>query len=64
MYISWKKDPSSVHKSWDIYFKNVENGNMKNAFCLPPSLDNVNGNPFLKKFLRFLILIKIYLSKR
>ncbi|XP_063934052.1 2-oxoglutarate dehydrogenase-like, mitochondrial [Zophobas morio] len=40
MYISWKKDPSSVHKSWDIYFKNVENGNMKNAFCLPPSLDN------------------------
>lgn len=26
MYDCWKKDPSSVHASWNAYFQNVEQG--------------------------------------
>ena len=26
MYECWKNDRSSVHKSWDIFFSNVETG--------------------------------------
>ena len=26
MYASWKADPSSVHKSWDVYFRHSEAG--------------------------------------
>ena len=26
MFNNWKKDPKSVHNSWDIYFSNVELG--------------------------------------
>lgn len=26
MFLAWKNDPSSVHKSWDVYFRQVENG--------------------------------------
>ncbi|KAE8144831.1 thiamine diphosphate-binding protein [Aspergillus avenaceus] len=40
MYIAWKKDPSSVHISWQTYFKNMEDGNMpvSQAFQPPPTL--------------------------
>ena len=40
MYIAWKKDPSSVHVSWQAYFKNVETGDMpiSQAFQPPPTI--------------------------
>ncbi|CAK7229114.1 2-oxoglutarate dehydrogenase E1 component [Sporothrix bragantina] len=40
MYLQWKQDPKSVHVSWQVYFKNVENGDMpiSQAFTPPPSL--------------------------
>ncbi|KAI4143082.1 MAG: hypothetical protein LQ340_007120 [Diploschistes diacapsis] len=40
MYLSWKKDPSSVHISWQVYFKNMEDGEMpiSQAFQPPPTI--------------------------
>ncbi|KAL1846543.1 2-oxoglutarate dehydrogenase E1 component [Paecilomyces lecythidis] len=40
MYLAWKKDPSSVHVSWQTYFKNMEEGKMpvSQAFQPPPTL--------------------------
>ena len=40
MYMSWKNDPSSVHVSWQIYFHNVEKGDMpiSQAFQPPPTI--------------------------
>ncbi|RMZ81314.1 hypothetical protein DV737_g2609, partial [Chaetothyriales sp. CBS 132003] len=40
MYIAWKQDPSSVHVSWQSYFKNIEEGKMpvSKAFQPPPGL--------------------------
>lgn len=39
MYESWKKDPNSVHVSWQSYFKNVTNGiGPGKAFAAPPTL--------------------------
>ncbi|CAN8103830.1 unnamed protein product [Discula destructiva] len=40
MYIQYKHDPKSVHVSWQIYFKNMESGNMpiSQAFQPPPNL--------------------------
>ncbi|KAH8428167.1 alpha-ketoglutarate dehydrogenase KGD1 [Aspergillus melleus] len=40
MYVAWKRDPSSVHISWQTYFKNMEDGNMpvSQAFQPPPTL--------------------------
>lgn len=40
MYIQYKQDPKSVHVSWQIYFKNMESGNMpiSQAFQPPPNL--------------------------
>ncbi|KAF9888024.1 2-oxoglutarate dehydrogenase E1 component [Aspergillus nanangensis] len=40
MYVAWKNDPSSVHISWQTYFKNMEDGNMpvSQAFQPPPTL--------------------------
>ncbi|EGO56803.1 2-oxoglutarate dehydrogenase E1 component mitochondrial precursor [Neurospora tetrasperma FGSC 2508] len=40
MYLQWKQDPKSVHVSWQVYFKNMESGNMpiSQAFQPPPSL--------------------------
>lgn len=31
MYLSWKQDPNSVHKSWDAYFKT-------GSYQAPPTL--------------------------
>eukprot|EP00948_MAST-09A_sp_MAST-9A-sp1_P000857 g857.t1 len=40
MYRSWKADPSSVHVSWDAYFKSVESGvDPAQAFTPPPGLE-------------------------
>lgn len=40
MYVAWKRDPSSVHVSWQSYFRNVEEGSMpiSQAFQPPPTL--------------------------
>ncbi|KAK2804146.1 2-oxoglutarate dehydrogenase E1 component [Emmonsiellopsis sp. PD_5] len=40
MYMAWKKDPTSVHISWQTYFRNMEDGNMpiSQAFQPPPTL--------------------------
>lgn len=37
MYEAWKKDPHSVHVSWQAYFKNVSAGKFP-AFTPPPTL--------------------------
>lgn len=39
MYEAWKSDPSSVHVSWNAYFKNIEAGvSPSSAFSPPPTL--------------------------
>ncbi|MCJ1311626.1 2-oxoglutarate dehydrogenase E1 component [Agyrium rufum] len=40
MYMLWKQDPSSVHVSWQVYFRNVESGDMpiSQAFQPPPTI--------------------------
>ncbi|KAI9248764.1 oxoglutarate dehydrogenase, E1 component [Sporodiniella umbellata] len=39
MYESWLKDPSSVHLSWQVYFKNVANGvSPGQAYTPPPTI--------------------------
>jgi 2-oxoglutarate dehydrogenase E1 component len=40
MYLQWKEDPQSVHVSWQVYFKNMESGDMplSQAFTPPPNL--------------------------
>jgi 2-oxoglutarate dehydrogenase E1 component len=40
MYMQWKKDPSAVHVSWQVYFQNMEDGDMpiSQAFQPPPTL--------------------------
>ncbi|KAJ5149787.1 2-oxoglutarate dehydrogenase [Penicillium atrosanguineum] len=40
MYMAWKQDPSSVHISWQTYFRNMEDGNMpiSQAFTPPPTI--------------------------
>lgn len=39
MYDAWKSDPSSVHVSWQSYFKNLENGTPSaQAFVAPPTI--------------------------
>lgn len=36
MYRHWRQDPSSVHASWDAYFKGLDKGLGANAFQPPP----------------------------
>ncbi|KDO18931.1 hypothetical protein SPRG_15789, partial [Saprolegnia parasitica CBS 223.65] len=36
MYRSWTKDPSSVHKSWDVYFRQVDQGAVPGEAFIPP----------------------------
>lgn len=47
--MAWKDDPSSVHISWRVYFKNMENGDMptSQAFQPPPNLvsSQAGGKP-------------------
>jgi len=40
MYMQWKNDPASVHISWQIYFRNMEEGDMpiSQAFQPPPTI--------------------------
>lgn len=43
MYMQWKRDPSSVHFSWQVYFRNMEDGSMpmSQAFQPPPNLVSI-----------------------
>ena len=38
--MQWKRDPSSVHISWQVYFRNMESGDMptSQAFQPPPTI--------------------------
>ena len=39
MYEAWLKDPSAVHLSWQVYFKNMSNGvSPSQAYAPPPTL--------------------------
>ncbi|ORY80001.1 Thiamin diphosphate-binding protein [Protomyces lactucae-debilis] len=39
MYAAWKQEPTSVHISWQVYFKNMENGGEPSqAFQAPPTI--------------------------
>lgn len=39
MYESWKEDPTSVHKSWDVFFRNSEAGAVPGqAYQSPPEI--------------------------
>lgn len=39
MYSAWKQDPSSVHVSWQSYFKNLDSGKSSSeSFAAPPSI--------------------------
>ncbi len=43
MHELWKKDPKSVHISWDMYFSSLEKGvELNNAFQSPPTIDKGN----------------------
>uniref|UniRef100_A0AAJ7SJL5 2-oxoadipate dehydrogenase complex component E1 n=1 Tax=Petromyzon marinus TaxID=7757 RepID=A0AAJ7SJL5_PETMA len=38
MYLAWHRDPSSVHKSWDVYFRAASAGaSPGQAYCSPPA---------------------------
>ncbi|KJH49248.1 oxoglutarate dehydrogenase (succinyl-transferring), E1 component [Dictyocaulus viviparus] len=46
MYDAWKKDPKSVHASWDAYFNNVEAGAAPGqAYQAPPTAFGAAGIP-------------------
>ncbi|KAI9871235.1 MAG: 2-oxoglutarate dehydrogenase E1 component [Pleopsidium flavum] len=40
MYMQWKHEPTSVHISWQVYFRNMEEGGMpmSQAFQPPPTI--------------------------
>lgn len=39
MFFSWEKDPASVHKSWDVFFRNASQGARPGAaYQSPPSI--------------------------
>jgi 2-oxoglutarate dehydrogenase complex dehydrogenase (E1) component-like enzyme len=50
MYEQWRKDPSSVHASWRIYFQNLEGG-VETPFELPPT---VGQDPVTQQLLNLL----------
>ncbi len=39
MYAEWKKDPTSVHPSWNAYFHNIDSGySPASSYTAPPTL--------------------------
>ncbi|KAK9767478.1 2-oxoglutarate dehydrogenase E1 component [Basidiobolus ranarum] len=47
MHEAWLRDPSSVHISWQIYFKNLANGaKPTDAFQAPPTISNASVSSF------------------
>ncbi|AET40156.1 alpha-ketoglutarate dehydrogenase KGD1 Ecym_5401 [Eremothecium cymbalariae DBVPG len=55
MFAVWQKDPSSVHVSWDAYFKNMSNTNIpaSSAFVAPPTLVPTPTGPGLPQEMTF-----------
>jgi 2-oxoglutarate dehydrogenase E1 component len=48
MWRQWKQDPATVHKSWDVYFRNVEAGLAPGlAFQAPPTIQGPTNVPIL-----------------
>ncbi|KAF9914743.1 2-oxoglutarate dehydrogenase E1 component, partial [Lobosporangium transversale] len=48
MYSAWLKDPSSVHLSWQIYFRNQSQGmSASQSFQAPPTIPPTGGVPSL-----------------
>ncbi|THD22927.1 2-oxoglutarate dehydrogenase mitochondrial [Fasciola hepatica] len=48
IYEAWRNDPSSVHKSWDIYFRGVTSGaKFGEAYTPPPTLGR--QGPYLQQ---------------
>lgn len=46
MYEAWLKDPSSVHLSWQVYFKNIQSGvDPRVAYQPPPTIVPLTGMP-------------------
>ena len=46
MYAAWKADSSSVHKSWDAFFRNTESGMAPGeAYMSPPTLRGERATP-------------------
>lgn len=75
MYLSWKKDPKSVHISWQVYFRNMEgDGPASQAFQAPPTLvptptggvpaivpgAHLGGNTDVTKHLKVQLLVRAY----
>lgn len=47
MYKAWLESPKSVHKSWDVFFKNAQNGALPGgAYTAPPSLHSTVSSSF------------------
>ncbi|ORX99711.1 oxoglutarate dehydrogenase, E1 component [Basidiobolus meristosporus CBS 931.73] len=47
MHEAWLRDPSSVHISWQIYFKNLAKGaKPTDAFQAPPTISNASASTF------------------
>lgn len=45
MYLSWKKDPNSVHTSWNAYFKILSrNGEYSESFMIAPKKPTQDNN--------------------
>ncbi|KAL5017841.1 hypothetical protein ScPMuIL_003563 [Solemya velum] len=41
MYLEWQKNPSNVHKSWDVFFRQTSNGAQPGqAYMTPPTLSS------------------------
>ncbi|KAG0001693.1 2-oxoglutarate dehydrogenase E1 component [Entomortierella chlamydospora] len=48
MYSAWLKDPTSVHLSWQIYFRNQSQGmSSSQSFQAPPTIPTSGGVPSL-----------------
>ncbi|KAF8976851.1 2-oxoglutarate dehydrogenase E1 component [Entomortierella lignicola] len=48
MYSAWLKDPTSVHLSWQIYFRNQSQGmSSSQSFQTPPTIPTSGGVPSL-----------------
>ena len=75
MYMAWKQDPTSVHISWQVYFRNMEgDGPPSQAFQAPPTLvptptggipsllpgANLGGNTDVTKHLKVQLLVRAY----
>ncbi|PWW77299.1 2-oxoglutarate dehydrogenase, E1 component [Tuber magnatum] len=75
MYLSWKRDPSSVHISWRVYFRNMEGDCLPSqAFQAPPTLvptptggvpslvpgAHLGGNTDVTKHLKVQLLVRAY----